>query len=323
MDAEAADAKPVDANRLTVLVVAGPTASGKTALALHLAERLGGEVVNYDSMQMFRGFDLGTAKPSAAELARAPHHFIGELEPTEPFTAGEYARRALPRLREIAGRGRLPVLAGGSGFYLRALLEGLSPLPAASPELRRRLRRRGPERLHRLLARLDPESARRIAVRDAPKAIRALEVRCLSGRPLGELWRQRPAQPAAALRAWKLGLRPPRAELYARIDRRAGEMFAGGIQAETRELLRRYPAELKLFEAHGYKQACDLLLRGAALEAALAEARQEQRNYAKRQLTWFRRDPEMHWLAGFGDDAGIQAAALEWARARLVKSADR
>ncbi len=309
--AEAAEPPPLD-----LVVVAGPTASGKTPLALYLAERLGSEIVNFDSMQMFRGFDLGTAKPTSAELARVPHHFIGEFAPEEDMTAGEYARRARPRLAEIAARGRLPVLVGGSGFYLRALLEGLSPLPAASPELRRRLRRRSPERLHRLLVRLDAEAARRIAVRDAPKAIRALEVRCLTGRGLAAAWREHPRQPLPAVRALKLGLAPPRAALYERINRRAAAMFAGGIQEETRRLLARYPAGLKLFAAHGYKQACDLLLRGAELPAALAEAQQEQRNYAKRQFTWFRRDAEIHWLAGFGDEPALQAAALEYARLR-------
>ncbi len=302
---------------LTLAVVAGPTASGKTALALALAEQLNGEIVNFDSMQLFRGFDLGTAKPSPAEQARVPHHFIGEFEPTEAMTAGEYARRARPRLAAIAAGGRLPVLVGGSGFYLRALLDGLSPLPPASPELRRRLRRRSPERLHRLLQRLDPEAARRIAPRDAAKAIRALELRCLTGKPRQAAWSAHPPEPMPAVRALKLGLAPPRAALYARIDRRAGEMFAGGIQAETRRLLERYPADLKLFAAHGYKQACDLLLRHADFNAALAEARQEQRNYAKRQFTWFRRDPEIHWLAGFGDEPAVQAAALDWARSKL------
>ncbi len=296
------------------VVVAGPTASGKTALALALAEALDGEIVNFDSVQLYRDFDFGTAKPTRKEMERVPHHLIGVADARAPWTAGEYARQARPVVEAIAARGKLPILAGGTGFYLRALLEGLSPAPAASEELRQKLRRRTPEQLHRLLARLDPEAAGRIAGRDAERAIRTLEVRLLSGRPQEAGWRAAPPEAWRELRTVKLGLAPERAALYARIERRAAAMFAGGIQEETRRLLGVYPAELRIWSSHGYKQACDIVLRGADAAAALAEAQQEQRHYAKRQWTWFRADPAMHWLGGFGDEPAIQGAALQTVR---------
>ncbi len=305
------------APHIPLIVVAGPTASGKTALALSLADALGGEIVNFDSVQLYRDFDVGSAKPAAEEMARVPHHLVGVADAQAPWTAGEYARRARPLIEAIAARGRTPVLVGGTGFYLRALLEGLSPQPAGQAELRAKLRRRTPERLHRLLARLDPESAARIAPRDTSKVIRALEVRLLTGRPMASSWRAQPPEAWGAVRAVKLGLMPERAALYARIHRRAEAMFAGPIQEETRRLLPLYAEDLRIWTSHGYKQAVDLELRGAELAPALAEAQQEQRHYAKRQWTWFRRDPAMHWLHGFGDDAAIQAEALAWVRERL------
>lgn len=320
---ESASSLECSSPRFPVLVVAGPTASGKTALGLFLARHLRGEIVNFDSMQVYRDFDLGTAKPTPEEMAQVPHHLIGVVTPEKPFTAGEYARSARAVLPQIAARGRLPVLVGGTGFYLRALLEGLFEGPPADEALRQRLRRRierrGPESLHRLLRRLDPEAARRIAPRDASKAIRALEVRLLTGKPMAQLWREHAPEPFTLADPIRIGLNPPRTQLYERIDRRAAAMFAGGIQAETERMLRTYPAHLRVFEAHGYKQACDILLRGVPLAAALPEAQQEQRNYAKRQWTWFRRDAEMHWLDGFGDDPGIQTAALTWAKEELQK----
>lgn len=296
-----------------ILVLAGPTASGKTALALALASRLHAEIISFDSVQLYRDFDLGAAKPTPAELARVPHHFIGEFDPRRPLSAGEYSRQARPRIRAIAARGRLPLLVGGSGFYLRSLLQGLFPGPAAVPELRARLRARaahgGPHRLHRLLRRFDPEAAEKIAPADLPKLIRALEVRMLARRPMSRLWREAAEESFRDVRPFWLGLNPPRAWLYQRIEARAAAMFAGGLQQETRALLERYPVSLPLFQSHGYKQACDIILRGVPVPLALAEAQAEQRHYAKRQLTWFRANPAIHWLAGFGDDPLIQAAA--------------
>jgi tRNA dimethylallyltransferase len=306
-----------------LLVVVGPTASGKTELALSLAERFEIEIVSFDSMQLYRGFELGTAQPSPGQLARVPHHFVGEVDPREEMTAGEYARRARARIVAVVERNRLPVLVGGTGFYLRALLEGLFPGPPRAEGLRERLRNiaeeRGPEYIHRILARLDPEAASRIAVRDVSKAIRAIEVSLLAKRPVTQLWRMHPPQPFAGARAIKLGLNPARSILYARINQRAERMFGGGIQAETKRLLELYPANLKVFSSHGYKQACDILLRTVPLSAALSEAQQEQRNYAKRQMTWFRRDKEIHWLSGFGDDSSIQQQAIAIADSELKR----
>lgn len=305
---------------IPALVIAGPTASGKTALAVWLARQLEGEIVSFDSVQLYRDFDIGTAKPSAAELAAVPHHLIGVADAHHSWTAGEYARQARPVVEDIARRGKLPVLVGGTGFYLRALLQGLSPAPVADAGLREKLRRRDPERLHRLLRRLDPEAAARIQPRDAERAIRALEVRLLTGKPMGDTWRAAEPQPWRELRPLKFGLAPDRAALYQRIHDRAAAMFAGPIQEETRRLLPKYPPELRIWTSHGYKQACDIVLRGAHPAAALAEAQQEQRHYAKRQWTWFRADPEFHWLPGFGDDPAIQQSALAAARHWLAEA---
>ncbi|HVA64555.1 MAG TPA: tRNA (adenosine(37)-N6)-dimethylallyltransferase MiaA [Terriglobales bacterium] len=313
--------RPTDS--INAIVVAGPTASGKTALGLALAEQWGGEIVNYDSVQLYRDFDIGTAKPTAAELARARHHLIGAADAHAPWTAGEYARQARPVVEEIAGRGRMPILVGGTGFYLRALLEGLSPMPTAPAELRRRLQARSPERLRRLLERLDPEAAARIAPRDLSKTIRALEVRLLTGRSLAAGWKEAPPERWSGVRTIKLGLAPERAALYARIHRRAEAMFSGPIQEETRRLLPRYPAELRIWSSHGYKQACDIVLRGAEPALALGEAQLEQRHYAKRQWTWFRADQAMQWLAGFGDEAGVQRAAGAMVAAAIGRRGDR
>lgn len=314
-----------------VLAVVGPTASGKTALAVALALALGeagpGEVVSFDSMQLYRGFCIGTAQPAAAEQRGVRHHFLGECDARQPVTAGEYSRLARRRILEILARGRLPVLVGGTGFYLRALLDGLFTAPAldaaAQAALRARLRqrvaRRGAEALHQILRRLDPAAAAGIAPRDASRAIRALEVRLLTGQPISQWWAEHPPEPFSAIRPWLLGLAPPRAALYRRIDDRARRMFfppAGepSIMVETESLLAIYPQELPALAAHGYKQAVDIMRHGAAPAAALAEAQAEQRHYAKRQFTWFRRDPRVHWLAGFGEEPGTQAAAAALAR---------
>lgn len=327
---------PPPASPAPLPIILGPTASGKTALALSLAARLTAsgravEIVSFDSMQVYRGFDLGAAKPTAAELARFPHHFISEVDPREPLNAGEYARRARSRLREIAARGALPLLVGGTGFYLRALLEGLSPAPPRSEAQRARLRARraarGTASLHRLLRRLDPTAAARIAPADSERAIRALEVRLESGAPLSSYWRQ-PGAPLTGFRPLRLGLNPPRAELRRRIDARAAAMFApspaggavggivGGIVAETAALLRQFPGDLAAFQAHGYKQAGDIL-RGADPALALLEAQQEQHRYAKRQITWFRAEPDVFWLLGFGDETPVQTQAADWLRRGL------
>jgi tRNA dimethylallyltransferase len=305
---------------LTVLLL-GPTGSGKTALSLAIARRFGGEIVSCDSVAVYRGMELGTAKPTTEERARVPHHLIDLVEPDRPFTAGEYSRAARAALREIAGRGRLPIVTGGTGLYLRALTEGLFAGPERQLALRTRLeqsRQRHAEGwLHRLLERLDPASAQRIHANDTAKLIRAIEV-CLKARkPLSEVLGR---DPLTGFRLLRMGLNPPRAALYERLNRRAAAMFAAGLTEETRGLLARY-GPVKALDSLGYRQAMGVLRDLWSEDEAIAAAQQGHRNYAKRQLTWFRREPEVHWLEGFGDEAEIQRAAAEMVQAKPQEAA--
>jgi tRNA dimethylallyltransferase len=301
-----------------LVVVLGPTASGKTALALAIARRFGGEIVNCDSVALYREFDIGTAKPSAAERAEIPHHLLDYVDALAVVSAGEYARQARRILREIVLRERhLPIVSGGTGLYLRALLEGLFPGPQRSEELRIKLRDRvqknGTEHLHRILRRLDSSAANRIHANDVPKVIRAIEV-CLASRQssrqnMTELWQQG-REPLHGFRILRLGLNPEREVLYARINQRAANMLDQGLIAETERLLAKYGAQARPFASLGYKQALQFLRGELDRESALSAAQQAHRNYAKRQITWFRREPDMHWLAGFGDDPAIQAEGI-------------
>jgi len=306
------DGKTTSAEPLLVVVL-GPTASGKTALSLALAGKFAGEIVNCDSVAMYREFDVGTAKPSAAERARAPHHLFDCVDPTQSMSAGEYARQARQMLGEIASRHHLPIVVGGTGLYLRALLEGLFPGPQRSEELRERLRERAANRgsmqLHRILSRLDAAAAAKIHANDTPKLIRAIEVCLASRQKMTELWQQG-RNPLRGFRILRLGLDPDRAPLYQRINRRAQEMFDQGLVEETARLLEKYGAATRLLASLGYKQAVEFLRGELTRRQALAAAQQAHRNYAKRQMTWFRREPEVTWLKGFGDEAGIQSEAL-------------
>ena len=290
----------------------GPTASGKTALSLALAERFAGEIVNCDSVAMVREFDIGTAKPTAAERARAPHHLLDCIAPTSHITAGEYARQARQVLDEIKARQHLPIVVGGTGLYLRALLEGLFPGPQRSEELRERLRERasscGSHHLHKILRRLDPPAAEKIHPNDTAKLIRAIEVCVTSKNKMTDLWRQG-RDPLHGFRILRLGLDPDRQALYARINQRAQNMFEDGLIEETKTLLNKYGTAATGLSSLGYKQAAQLLRGELTREQAMQAAQQAHRNYAKRQLTWFRREPEVHWLRGFGDDANIQQQA--------------
>lgn len=303
------------------VVVLGPTASGKTALALAIARRFRGEIVNCDSVAMYRDFEIGTAKPSAAERAEVPHHLLDCVDPLADVTAGEYARQARRVLNEIERRGHLPIVSGGTGLYLRALLEGLFSGPQRSEALRNQLRARaekhGTERLHRILRRLDPVAANRIHANDVPKVIRAIEVCMASRRPsrrtsrrtMTELWQQG-REPLRGFRILRLGLNPERDALYARINQRAAKMFDAGLIAETERLLAKYGAQARPLASLGYKQALQVLRGRLDRESALAAAQQAHRNYAKRQVTWFRREPDVHWLPGFGDEPAVRAEAV-------------
>ena len=292
----------------------GPTGSGKTALALALAEHFRGEIVNCDSVAMYREFEIGTAKPSAADRARAPHHLLDFVDPSGYITAGEYARRGREVLQQIDARHALPIVVGGTGLYLRALLEGLFAGPQRSEDLRGRLRERakkkGPAYLHRILSRLDPAAAAKIHANDAPKLLRAIEV-CLASRMrMSELWK-RGRDPLLGFRIVRLGLDPERQALYGRINQRAQAMFDGGLVEETRVLLEKYGPVARPLSALGYRQAVSFIRGEIDRKSAVQGAQQAHRNYAKRQITWFRREPDVFWLQGFGDDVALQKNAIE------------
>jgi tRNA dimethylallyltransferase len=300
-----------------LVVIVGPTGSGKTALAIALAEQFSGEVVSCDSVAVYRNFEIGTAKPSAEERSRIPHYLIDVADPTEAFTAGEYARQARAAVREIAQRGHLPIVVGGTGLYLRAMLEGLSPAPQRSEELRERLRSRAADRgsgyLHRVLQRLDSGSAAKIHPNDAPKVMRAIEV-CLASRGrMSELVQSRGRDPLQGFRILRVGLNPPRERLYERINQRAAQMFTDGLVEETQAQLQRYGDSRAVTPMHslGYEQALQHLSGELTLEQAIGACQQGHRNYAKRQMTWFRREPGVTWLEGFGDDAAVVEQATK------------
>jgi tRNA dimethylallyltransferase len=304
-----------------LVVVLGPTASGKTALSLAIARRIPSEIVNCDSVAMYRELEIGTAKPSVVERAQAPHHLLDCVEPNAYMTAGEYARQARRVLGEIQQRQHLPIITGGTGLYLRALLEGLFPGPQRSEELRERLRElaqeRGVEHLHRVLQRLDATAAQRIHANDVPKVIRAIEVCLASRQPMSQLFEQG-REPLRGFRILRLGLNPERSALYQRIDQRAAKMFEVGLIEETRNFIARYGEQAGPLASLGYKQAVQFLRGELDRESAISAAQQAHRNYAKRQMTWFRREPDVHWMEGFGDETAIQAQALDLIRRESV-----
>jgi tRNA dimethylallyltransferase len=303
-----------DAPERPLVAVAGPTGSGKSDLALDLAQRFDGEIVNCDSLQVYRYFDIGTAKLPAAERRGVAHHLIDILDPDELFTAGEYARLARETIEAISQRGRLPILAGGTGFYLRALLDGLFDGPSRDPGLRARLalrEQRRPASLHRLLTRFDSATARKIHPHDVPKVTRALEVCLLTRRPVSELFQQG-RNGLRGYRTLKLGLLPDRDALYQRLDQRCAAMFEQGLVEEVRHILGLgFAAESKPFESHGYKQALQTIRGELNVREAVFYAQRNTRQYAKRQLTWFRREPGLVWLKGFADAPGIREDALD------------
>jgi tRNA dimethylallyltransferase len=311
----------VAAEEHPLIVIAGPTASGKTALALMLAEALGGEIVSCDSLAVYRLMEIGTAKPTLAERERVPHHCLDLYWPDEACTAGDYARAARAAIAEIRERGKLPIVAGGTGLYLRALLDGLAPTPTRDEALRERLReiarRREAKWLHRVLQRLDPKAAAAIHANDTPKLVRAIEVTLAAGAPQSAQWKQG-REPLEGYRVLQLGLGPDRERLYARIHSRAAAMFERGLLEETEALRARYGDGCRNLAALGYAQAMSVLRGETTVAEAVLAAQQGHRNYAKRQLTWFRREPAMHWLAGFGDEPAIQTEALRLAREHVT-----
>jgi tRNA dimethylallyltransferase len=313
-----------------LVVILGPTASGKSALAVALAQQFSGEIVSCDSVAVYRHFEIGTAKPSPGQRSLVPHHLLDVAEPDDAFTAGEYSRRGRAAIGAIARRGNVPIVVGGTGLYLRALLEGLFSGPQRSEELRERLRarveQRGSAHLHLVLARLDQVAAENIHPNDTAKVIRAIEV-CLASRSrMSELWKERGRDPLTGYRVLRLGLNPERQRLYERINARARHMFDNGLVEETKSLRERYGKQktVTALDSLGYRQA-GLLLRGElSREEAIAAAQQGHRNYAKRQITWFRREPDVMWLEGFGDEPKIarEAGALISAAARHAGESD-
>ena len=278
-----------------LLVIAGPTASGKSALAMAVALRFGGEIISCDSVAVYREFEIGTAKPSPEDRGRVRHHLIDVVAADAYFTAGEYARLARTAAREITGRGRLPIVCGGTGLYLRAMLDGLFAGPKRDERLRNRLRaRQRPASLWRLLRRLDPEAAARIHPNDEPKLIRAVEVCKASARPMSQQLRDG-RDAIQGYKILRIGLSPERSALYDHINQRCASMFDHGLVEETRQLLARYGPEVFAMRSLG---------------EAIARAQQGHRNFAKRQLTWFRGDAGMQWLADFGTPSVDRASQL-------------
>jgi tRNA dimethylallyltransferase len=295
-----------------LIVVAGPTGSGKSELAVRLAETLGGEIVNYDSVQIYRGFDIGSAKPSPEQRRRVPHHLFDLIDADQEFNAADYAARARTVIDDIHARGKRAVLAGGTFFYLRALLSGLPVMPGRDETVRARIRAianrpRGAERLHGWLSKIDPRSGRKIAAADRHRVERALEVWITSGRAISS-WER---DGADELPSTKLALELDRQQLGTLLDARVEAMFAAGLVEETRALLERFPATARPFGTIGYKEAA-AVVRGELSEAdAIAETRRRTRAYAKRQRTWLRSERNVHWLdASRGDRTFAEALRI-------------
>src|SRR5579864_3609481 len=308
-----------------LVAIIGPTASGKSSLGMRVAQELGGEIIVCDSTQVYRGFDIGTSKPTEAERMTVPHHLLDLLEPHELFTAGAYRDRAIQVLQDLCERRRLPVMTVGTGLYMRALIDGFSDTPVRSEEVRARLRasaaRHGADHLHRALRRIDPAAAARIGPRDTPKLMRAIEISMLAGKPVSEVQSAR-RQKLEGFRVIKIGLMPPRTALYERIERRTIEMMDRGWLAEVQGLVAKgIPATAKPFSFIGYADLRVHLEEKNKLPAAVSAIQQATRRYAKRQVTWFRKEPDVRWFEGFGDDARLMAEALKHLREELGRRA--
>jgi tRNA dimethylallyltransferase len=292
-----------------MIVIAGPTGAGKSELAVQLAEAVGGEIVNYDSVQIYRGFDIGSAKPSAAARARVPHHLFDIVDGDEEFNAADFARAARQVCDDVAARGRRPILVGGTFFYLRALLRGLPEMPGRDADVRKRIRAiadrpGGQARLHRWLSKIDAQSGRRIAPADRHRVERALEVWLVSGKPISSFEPQGDEIPNL-----KIALTLPRPRLHEAIDRRVDAMYAAGLIEETRRLLERFPRAARPFGTIGYREAVAVIDGAMTRDAAAAETKRRTRAYAKRQLTWLRSERNVHWIEA--GNPNTFAAAME------------
>jgi tRNA dimethylallyltransferase len=283
------------------IAIVGPTGSGKSRLGLSLAIRFRGEIISCDALQVYRGMDIGTAKVTPAETKQVPHYMLDLRDPGEDFSAGDYQRIAREALEEIRSRDALPFVIGGTGFYFRALIEGLFDGPGRSEELRERMRkiirRRGSATIYRALKRIDPQSAAKIAENDSERIIRAYEVYLATGKSIS-LWQQQPRNALAGYRWLKLGIEIPRPLLYERINLRVEHMFQSGLLEEVRNLLQIFPRTSQAFKAIGYRQTAEYLEGAISLDQAIEATQMESRRYAKRQLTWFRSDPAIFWLDG-------------------------
>lgn len=307
-----------------LVAIVGPTASGKSELGVWLAEQLGGEVVACDSTQLYRGFDVGTAKPRFEERWGVAHHLIDVLDPAETATAGRYRELALAALQDLRQRERLPILTVGTGLYLRALLEGLADIPQRSEELRERLRSAAkehtPDYLHRILKRLDSQTATKIAPADEQKLIRAIEVCLLARKPISEVYGGG-RKPLEGWRVLKLGLMPPREKLYERIHARASSMMEHGWMQEVKDLLKSGLSEkAKPFDFIGYRELRAVLRNEFSLQQAREAIQQATRRYAKRQLTWFRKEAGVQWFSGFGNDTEVQTSVFQFLQSQGIEA---
>ncbi|HLL70883.1 MAG TPA: tRNA (adenosine(37)-N6)-dimethylallyltransferase MiaA [Pyrinomonadaceae bacterium] len=310
-----------------IIAVVGPTASGKSELGIELALRFDGEIINCDSVQVYQGIEIATAKVPFAERRGVPHHLLDFVPPEVNFTAGAWAEAAIEKLREIEARGRLAIFVGGTGFYLRALRQPFFPSPPTDERLRARLtsirERRGAERLHKILRRLDPRSAARLHARDWSRVQRALEVRLQTGAPISVQQPARPAPPDFAARMHLFALSPPRDALYARINSRAARHFEAGLVEEVRRLLDAgVPAASNALGAHGYRRVVEHLRGERTLQSAVEQTKLDVRHYAKRQLTWFRREAGVEWIEGFGDVREVQTIVCARVRRLLETRAE-
>lgn len=307
-----------------VIAIVGPTASGKSALGIRVAREIAGEIINCDSVQVYQGIQIATAKVPIEEREGIPHHLIDFVPPAINYTAGEWAREAAAKIDEIEKRGHVPVLVGGTGLYLRALRSPFFQSPPTDEHLRRRLtalrEQQGPEHLHRILQRLDPQSALELYPRDWPRVQRAIEVRLQTGNKMSNQKTRRPVPHESTRRLRILVLNPPRAELVARINTRTEQHFAAGLVKEVQALLAQgVPAESNALGAHGYRRTVEYLEGKRDLPSAIEQTKVDVRRYSKRQLTWFRREPDVEWVAGFGDDVETQQYVLKLINERSLK----